>query len=90
MKEFKLGRSDYWFDPTASEAVVRVGENRDKKKPEEVDVYHATEEEIGLLKGVIFEPRKLISDSQIKRWQRKSKYKQNTHQKPCLPKLQDI
>lgn len=81
MKEFRLGRSEYWFDPTTSEAIAHSNRNGHTEMYEEVDtdavdIYHATEEEINHFKGTIFEPNRLVSNRQIKRWDREIKYKQ--------------
>lgn len=57
MAEYRLGRSEYRFDPTATEAVARV--DRRSSTPSTEDIEKSA--------SFIFEPTKPISKGQIRR-----------------------
>lgn len=74
MKEFRLGRSEYRFDPTASEAIARADQ-----KPVSIggegSSYHASAAEVQKFEGFTFEPDRLISTKEIgqQRWIRSNR-----------------
>lgn len=65
MEKYRLERSEYWFDPTATKAVARV--DRKPSTPPTGDIYHASAADIAKFAESIFEPTKLISKGQIRR-----------------------
>lgn len=67
-------RSQYWFDPTASEAIARVDcrqtGNSARRFP---DVYYASAEDLSSFRNTVFEPdaARLVTSKHIRRrsWQ---------------------
>lgn len=75
-------RSEYRFDPTACDALARVGKPPREEfvdnsspptiEPREIDrSNYASAEDLERFRGAIFTPRRLITDKQIRRlrWQ---------------------
>lgn len=66
MAEYRLGRSEYWFDPTATEAVARA-DRRTSTAPPTGNIYHASPADLAKISGFVFEPDRPISNSQLRR-----------------------
>lgn len=79
MAEHRLGRSEYYFDPTATTAVARADRTIHKPLRDHEsggDIYHASRVDPQTYQGHIFEPDRPITPKQVARGRRRLEFRQ--------------
>ncbi len=87
MAEYRLGRSEYYFDPTAIEAVA--GASRAIRPTRRENAHHASTIDIAPYLETVFEPDRLITLKQVARGRKRLKFRQLERLKEALRWAED-